>query len=67
MDSRILSVLVLILAPSLMFAQAHSAYLESGTTSALDLKGKRRNGANYPGRLSPWMLDRTKSVAPDYP
>src|SRR6266536_4246140 len=67
MNSRIVSVLVLILAPSLALAQAHSAYLESGSTSAVDLKGKRYNGANYPGRLPPWMLDRTKSVAPGYP
>ena len=67
MNLRILSVLVLVLSSPLVFGQAHSAYLESGSTSAVDLKGKRYNGSNYPGRLPPWMLDRTKSVAPDYP
>ena len=67
MNSRILSVLVLLISSSLVFAQARSAYLESGGTSAVDMKGRRHNSANYPGRQPPWMLDRIKSVAPDYP
>jgi TonB family protein len=67
MNSPILSVFLLLVSSSLAFAQARSAYLESGGTSAVDVKGKRYNDANYPGRLPPWMLDRIKSVAPDYP
>ena len=67
MNSPVLTLLVLLLSSSVGFGQAQSAYLASGGTSAVDVKSKRYNGVNYPGRLPPWMLDRVKSVSPDYP
>src|SRR5882724_790359 len=49
------------------FGQARSAYLQSGSGAAVDSKGVRYLGEKFPGRLTPWMLDRVRSVAPDYP
>jgi TonB family protein len=36
-------------------------------TSAVNAKGARHTEASRPGVLPPWLQDRTKSVAPDYP
>ena len=69
MNSRILAIMMLFpfASSSLVFAQARSAYLSSTGTSAVDIKGKRYRSESYRGRQPPWMLDRIKSVAPDYP
>lgn len=69
MTSRVLLVALALSAsmagPS--FAQPRSAYLQGGNGAAVDAKGVRHHSRNYPGRLPPWMQDRTHSVAPDYP
>ena len=67
MNSRVISLLLLLLSPSVVFAQARSAYLSSTGTTAIDVKGRRYDSKSYPGRQPPWMLDRAASVSPDYP
>lgn len=47
--------------------QESSAYLSSKGTSAVDAKGVRHRAPDHPGTMPPWMADRVKSVAPDYP
>src|SRR5437879_1305668 len=44
-----------------------SAYLGARGTSAVDAKGVRHNGDDYPRKHPPWLDDRVKAVAPDYP
>src|SRR5436190_23013508 len=69
MNSCRLAVVMLILLGSSSpgLAQTRSAYLSRSGTGAVDVKGRRYRSESYPGRQSPWMLDRTKSVAPEYP
>jgi len=49
-----------------LHAQQSAAYLTTGeSTSAVDAKGRRHTAA---GEVSaPWLNDRVKAVAPDYP
>src|ERR1700730_8027553 len=47
-------------------AEGSSASLSSKGTAAVDAKGVRHS-ANYPGKQPPWMADRIRTVAPDYP
>src|SRR4051794_9873193 len=66
--SLITAVVVLLSQPSAsVFAQARSAYIESGNGAAVDLKGRRYSGKDYPEKLMPWMVDRVYSISPDYP
>lgn len=69
MKSRVLSLTIsLVIAtvpPALV--QAQWAYIDSGTGAAVDSKGVPYLGEKFPGRLTPWMVDRIKSIAPDYP
>jgi TonB family protein len=53
--------------PVTALVQASSAHLSSNDTTAIDVKGVRHRGEQYPGKLAPWMVDRISSVAPDYP
>ena len=39
----------------------------SVTGSALDANGVRHRGVDYAGKRPPWLLDVTKTIAPDYP
>jgi TonB family protein len=48
-------------------AQGSSAYLTNTGTSAVDAKGVRHNGNDYPGKHPPWLADLIESVAPNYP
>jgi TonB family protein len=48
-------------------AQASSAYLGSKGTRAVDAKGVRHNGNDYPSKHPPWLDEVVKTVAPDYP
>jgi protein TonB len=73
MKSRVTAPVVLIslllsylLRPSL-HAQT-GAYItpEEGPSSAIDAKGVRHRGSDYPKKLSPWILDQVRSVAPEY-
>ena len=41
--------------------------INSGDTSAVDAKGVRHRGLDYPRKRPPWLQDVIKSVAPDYP
>lgn len=50
-----------------VFAQAKSAHLSSAGTVAVDVEGRRHTSPKNPKKLAPWMQDRIKSVAPDYP
>jgi outer membrane biosynthesis protein TonB len=52
---------------SAVFAQASSAYIDSGSGAAVDVKGRRYSGKDYPDKLMPWMVDRVYSISPDYP
>ena len=45
---------------------AYISPLEIGPSSAIDAKGVRHRGEDYPNALSPWQHDIIKSVAPDY-
>ena len=69
MNSRVLLLVIASCGLTTMaaFGQARSAYLEGGGGAAVDSKGKRHLGQKYPGRLPPWMVDRIRSVASDYP
>ena len=61
---------LLLLPASRPSAQARSdAYIspEEGPSSAVDAKGVKHHGSDYPKKLSPWMVDRVRSVAPSYP
>jgi TonB family protein len=40
---------------------------DAGPSSAVDAKGVRHYGRDYPKVLSPWERDCVKDVAPDYP
>src|SRR5947209_9623424 len=73
MQSRVTARLILasllllyVLLPSL-HAQT-DAYIspEEGPSSAVDAKGVRHRGSDYPHRFSPWTLDQIHSVAPTY-
>lgn len=73
MKSRVTTRVVLIsfllsfvLVPSL-HAQT-DAYIspEEGPSSAIDAKGVRHRGSDYPKRFSPWTFDQVHSVAPAY-
>src|SRR5690348_15043251 len=50
-----------------IFAQTN-AYItpEEGPSSAIDAKGVRHLGSDYPKKFSPWILDQVHSVAPAY-
>jgi TonB family protein len=50
-----------------VLAQASSAYIESGGGTAVDTRGQRYFGKDYPEKLMPWMVDRVYSISPDYP
>jgi TonB family protein len=68
MNWRALAVAAAVLSlPNLLLAQASSAYLSSTGTAAVDAKGMRHTSKEYPARLPPWMADRVRSVAHDYP
>jgi TonB family protein len=68
MNSRafaIFTFLVMLLVPAA--SRAQSAYLSSKGTAAIDAKGVLRRSSDHPDKLPPWMADRVKSVAPDFP
>ena len=44
-----------------------SSYLTNIGTGAVDAKGVRHDGNSYPRKHPPWLDDRVKTVAPDYP
>ena len=67
MSSLLLTIAALTLMLQGAFGQASSAYLTGLDGAAVDVKGTKYRSQNYPGRLPPWMADRTKSPAPDYP
>ena len=50
-----------------VLAQASSAYIESGGGTAVDTRGQRYFGKDYPEKLMHWMVDRVYSISPDYP
>src|SRR6266404_7828232 len=52
---------------SLARAQGSSAYLSSHGTNAVDAKGVRHRGDDYPAKHPPWLDDRVAAFAPDYP
>jgi TonB family protein len=65
-----LSALVGLLHPASILAQGSSAFLGGNTgisTAAVDAKRVRYRAENYPGKLPPWLNDRVKAFAPDYP
>jgi TonB family protein len=49
-------------------ARGSSAYLgrQMRGSNAVDAKGVRYYGKNYPGRLPPWLADRTRAIGPEY-
>ena len=47
-------------------SEAYISPTDEGPSSAVDAKGVRHRGEEYPNRLSPWYRDIIKSVAPDY-
>jgi len=49
-------------------ARGSSAYLSKAVpnSSAVDAKGVRYYGKNYPGRVPPWLADRTRAIGPEY-
>jgi protein TonB len=61
--------IALAISPSILHAAGSSAYL--GLTgiesSAIDAKGVRHSSKKYPGSFAPWIQDRVKAFAPDYP
>jgi hypothetical protein len=64
------SVIASVLLSESVHAQRSSAYLASiGTKAvdAVDAKGVRHNGDDYPRRHPPWLDDIIKGVAPEYP
>jgi len=54
-------------APAGSFAQASAAHLSGAGTAAVDAKGARHQSSEDAGKLPPWMADRIKSIAPNYP
>lgn len=55
--------------PATSRAQGSRAYLTRESErngSAVDARGVRRYGKNYPGKFPPWIDDRTQGVAPKY-
>jgi TonB family protein len=71
MNSRVLLLFALLAItatqPRLLAQSQAFLSTEEGTT-AIDAKGVRHSGPpRQPGRLAPWLLDRVKAVAPDYP
>jgi TonB family protein len=48
-------------------AAGSSAFLGSRGTSAVDLKGVRHYGKDYPHQHPPWLDDTVRTLAPDYP
>ena len=61
------SVVASVLLSESVHAQGSSAYLASIGTKAVDAKGVRHNGDDYPRRHPPWLDDLIKDVAPEYP
>ena|SRR5947209_5545432 len=53
--------------PRSSHALASSAYLANTGTRAVDAKGVRHNGADYPRKHPPWLDDIVKDLAPEYP
>jgi TonB family protein len=54
--------------PITLGARGSSAYLtrEGPNGNAVDAKGVRYYGKNYPGRVPPWLADRTRAIGPEY-
>ncbi|MBV9617952.1 MAG: energy transducer TonB [Verrucomicrobia bacterium] len=46
---------------------ASPVYLTNRGTTAVDVKGIRHNGNDYPQQHPPWLDDRSKAVGPSYP
>jgi TonB family protein len=59
--------LALVIPSSVLNAQVRSAYLSPVGTSAMDIKGVRHHGNDYPRKHPPWMDDQVQAFAPDYP
>lgn len=55
--------------PSVLQGAGSSAYIsDTGiTSSAVDGKGVRHFSNKYPRHFAPWIRDRVKAFAPDYP
>ena len=49
-------------------ARGSSAFLgrQVPGSNAVDAKGVRYYGKNYPGRVPPWIVDRTRAIGPEY-
>jgi len=54
--------------PITAHARGSSAYLsrQVPSSNAVDAKGVRYYGKNYPGRVPPWLADRTRAIGPEY-
>jgi len=54
--------------PITAHARGSSAYLgrQVRGSNAVDAKGVRYYGKNYPGRVPPWLADRTRAIGPEY-
>jgi TonB family protein len=69
MNARSFSLIVLIACvwlPKSLCALESAAYLGSTGTRAVDAKGVRHNGADYPRKHPPWLDDTITTVAPEY-
>ena len=70
MNSRalLLFVSIAIATQTRLFAQSQAFLSTEEGTTAIDAKGVRHTGPpRHPGILAPWLQDRLKAVAPDYP
>jgi TonB family protein len=70
MNTRVLLLALSVTAsstPAALFAKASPAYLSSTAPAAVDANGARYRSSEYPGKVPPWMVDRVRSVSPDYP
>jgi TonB family protein len=64
-----LASIALAILPSALHAARSTAYIaDTGIpSSAVDAKGVRHFSTKYPRQSAPWIRDRVKSFAPDYP